>query len=221
MLAAIRNGRLTAAWQIGDDDPHGTCPHCLAPVFLKRGIEVVWHFAHYANSTCPWSEESDEHAGAKMTLARLFTDEGYRVEPEVSVGSRKVDLRVEGGTRWCAVEVQRSNIQTSTMFERERAHAAHGALATVWVWVDRSEIGPDMRFCWYRDWVSLNLLDRGKPALALFRHSGDGQVAASEQVAATPQLVVCRARGGRPGVRFGVELERSSSAAWPIPLDQF
>lgn len=102
------------------------CPECRADVILKRGTEVVPHFAHRAYSGCPMSVgESLRHLEMKLQIGKLFGAAEY----EIRFGAER---RADVVARDTVVECQASPIGIEEMDARTRFYNGQGK-PVLWV----------------------------------------------------------------------------------------
>ena len=102
------------------------CPECKEAVMLKRGTEVVPHFAHFADIGCPLSQgESMRHMEMKLQIGALFPGASY----EVRFGAeRRADVLIDT----VVVECQASPISIEEVDARTRFYTGEGK-AVLWV----------------------------------------------------------------------------------------
>ncbi len=121
---------------------HGNAHHCFGcgrALVLKRGGQIVAHFAHAPDAACAWARgETPTHLAAKAALALAFAQRGLAVEIEAEVlsgaGDRRADILVrhpETGARF-AIEVQHSALGLEAIEARTRAYAAAG-VPVIWI----------------------------------------------------------------------------------------
>lgn len=103
------------------------CPGCKEPVFLKRGIQKITHFSHYAHSKCAaFSEgETEEHLQGKRMIYEALQrrNEKVTIEPYINDLKQRPDLlwKKSNGTN-VAIEFQCSSLSTKRMIERTEGY---------------------------------------------------------------------------------------------------
>lgn len=137
MLIALGSHGRIAATDAARLDTHA-CPCCGAPVRLKRGRQIVAHFAHVARAACPATGETAAHLGAKLTMAAALRGRGVHAALEVPVLSGEGDRRADvlatcprTGAR-AAIEVQHSALPLEAIAARTAAYDAAG-VDVIWM----------------------------------------------------------------------------------------
>lgn len=136
LVAALNSERIEAYIATRGDIFH--CPGCLSEVTLKRGRQVVAHFAHKPLIRCEWGKgETPAHRNAKAQIAKVFRDRGLRAEVEFEVATLAGDRRADVMTwhpkgRAVAIELQHTNIDLDNIERRAKSYAGAG-IAQLWV----------------------------------------------------------------------------------------
>lgn len=120
------------------------CPDCNEPMYVKEGSQVVPHFAHYADSDCPYasngSGESEEHYATKVKLRRRLMRSkrfhGAQIDNEIwlpEIG-RRADVLANFDNRYYEVhEVQLSAITLDDIAKRTDDYRSLGYTVRWWL----------------------------------------------------------------------------------------
>ena len=158
MLVAIRtsDGARVLAEDAQKPNKPFICPYCCGPVVLKKGVQVLHHFAHAAESASLKEAnlqrarlqgashcgvgESWRHLEAKMSLYRALKahDRVVRCEVEWPFGGNRPDviarIATPRGSRVVAFEVQCTALPLSDLVARTEGYARQG-VSVAWLGV--------------------------------------------------------------------------------------
>lgn len=155
MLVALCNGARIEAGA-ADKGPEYCCPNCRGQVTLKKGREVIHHFAHKPPHTCAWGRgETRVHLDAKKLFKNEFICRGLHTEVECEVPSllgpdRRADVLVwSPNEKRFAIELQHSAIDCENLVQRTQSYIRED-VRVVWIpflhskYVSQIEVaGPD------------------------------------------------------------------------------
>jgi competence protein CoiA len=119
-FAIINNNKVTTDCTVARKATLAHCPVCHQEVIPRRGIKKAHHWAHKANSSCPYGEyqnkyggngETDWHRNAKA----LFPTE-YQ---EIYSNGKIADVMLPNGL---VIEFQHSNISREEIELREKSN---------------------------------------------------------------------------------------------------
>lgn len=105
------------------------CPECHEPVIIKQGAKRRLHFAH--RHSCGAIESVGHHQN-KWAVRQWLQSNGYEVEQEVSVGSRRADLMASRDGESLIVEIQASPLNIDEYTVRTADYARAG-IGVIWV----------------------------------------------------------------------------------------
>ena len=137
MLCAVREGssdRLIASLTEKDEGPF-LCPSCGNSVTIKKGCQVIHHFAHKAECSCQYGKgESEAHRRTKTEIFDLLraSPRATKFELERPLGSVRPDIsgRLDGVP--IAIEVQISTIQIELALHRTAEYSRNPSSAAAW-----------------------------------------------------------------------------------------
>lgn len=109
-----------------------TCPLCASPVIAKCGNVNAWHWAHHNADCDPWSEPMSQWHLAWQEFAP-------KERREVIIGNHRADIVTPRGV---VVEIQRSQLSTEQITERERHYGA-----MIWIF-DATAAATQPFACW-------------------------------------------------------------------------
>jgi len=144
-LTAMMGGRKVLARDV-DRAEKGTykCVICGEPVFVKKGVVRVHHFAHYPGAVCKsWEPESEGHLEMKQVLYDMLSKLEWvdYVELECVIDGKVADLVV----KWCdmniAVECQYSYKPIDDILEKTLHYNENGYYA---LWIFHSKVRSGM-----------------------------------------------------------------------------
>jgi competence protein CoiA len=135
MLVAKSNHQYVIAEKANKKEKY-TCPGCLEPVVLKRGIYKIPHFAHQANAKCQQFSESEtvEHLQGKLELAKMLDRFGkVSIEGVLHATRQRPDVLVTlRDERRIAIEFQCSPISFEHLKKRTTEYEQHG-ITVIWI----------------------------------------------------------------------------------------
>ena len=121
--------------------PEYRCPDpaCNQLVNIRKGRNVIHHFAHRPNASCACGRgETQAHLRAKLLLRDEFRRRGYQVDVERVVLSSESDRRADvlvskpDSDRRVAIEVQHSYLALTDVERRTKAYIAAG-VPVIWI----------------------------------------------------------------------------------------
>jgi Competence protein CoiA-like family len=121
MYRSLLNNAYVHADNCNDRTARYICPHCDAPVHLRKGTERAAHFAHSVVSACPFSDpanrESEDHFEATKLISESLRVQGYDVklgrhfqQMRLGLMASKPDAESPDVINFYAVEVQKPNM---------------------------------------------------------------------------------------------------------------
>lgn len=128
MLRALNaQGELVGAQRVTREEARQMiCPGCRQPVLLRRGEQVIAHFAHLAGQCCDFESEAESkaHLQAKIKLAKLFRSLSYDVELEYYLPAikQRADLLVSSQGKSRPFEIQCSALNLRRLKERNTGY---------------------------------------------------------------------------------------------------
>jgi DNA-directed RNA polymerase subunit RPC12/RpoP len=150
LVARLMTERIEAA--LAKRGPEYRCPQCSSIVVLKKGRQVVHHFAHKPPTDCSWARgETRAHLEAKSLFATALIGRGLKAHIEFVLhtlpGDRRADVMAWSpkGTQ-IAFELQHTQINLDTIEKRASSYAVAG-VAQIWIPFLRPSVWKDGEAC--------------------------------------------------------------------------
>ncbi|MGP4106690.1 competence protein CoiA [Virgibacillus sp. L01] len=113
-----------------------TCPTCNEPLILKAGTQMIPHFAHRSNSSCPSSEggEGPYHEKGKLLLYQWLKHQQLTVQLEAYIPEikQRPDILITINNKLVAIEYQCARIPAYQVRERNEGYLSAG-ITPIWI----------------------------------------------------------------------------------------
>lgn len=171
ICAQDKNGKLYAADEVSRKKArHLLCPGCHRPVLLRRGEQVIAHFAHLAGQCCEYESEaeSQEHIRGKLMLADALSGQGYQIEMEAYLPQikQRPDLLVN---QKYPLEIQCSDLSFRRLKERNDGYRSIGMTPH---WILGEKFLPDRKLTPFHKACLFEI--NGEPTLAFLNAREEG-----------------------------------------------
>jgi competence CoiA-like predicted nuclease len=112
------------------------CPICGAPVQMKLGSKVSWHFSHFRQSACSYSAEAESsyHLEGKKSLFRWLGVQNVpvKLEPYLQPVKQRPDLLLQTSPKQTALEFQCSSISPDLLIKRTKSYI-QARIDPIWI----------------------------------------------------------------------------------------